>query len=172
MACSAGAYRAAKHAGLVPPWCQPYTEAHVGAALVRRGREPSRQIWETRRPVGIRREGAVATAWTPPPSAAQNRDASVWRNCMRRCAHGHGYVMPPYLRRRGRIAQDATCRFRTVGEVLNRSKFRSSVLGGIQGPRKETSKTEVCCSYWDGRRAASAAGPLPGILLIPGRATT
>ena len=80
---------------------------------MRPGREPSRQIWETRRPVGIRRAGAVTIAWTPTPGAAQSRDASVWRNCMGRCTHRYGCVMPPYLRRRGRIEKDA-CRIISV----------------------------------------------------------
>ena len=64
----------------MPPWCRRYCSGHVGAALWRRCREPSRQ---TGRPDSRWKSGAgaaaIARGCRRPGAEAQLRDTRVWR---------------------------------------------------------------------------------------------
>ena len=109
----------------MPPWCRRYCSDHVGAALWRRCREPSRQ---TGRPAGRWKSGAgaaaIARGWRRPGAESQWRDTRVWRNCGGRCTRvGTDAPCRSTDGRRGRIESDAPC-------VRSRATWTSDTAGG------------------------------------------
>ena len=119
----------------VPPWCRRYCIGHVGAALWRRDREPSRQ---TGRPDSRWKSGAgaasIARGWRRPGAEAQWRDTRVWRSCGGRCTRvGTDAPCRSIDGRRGRIEPDAPC-------VRSRATWTSDTAGGGLARRWERSR--------------------------------
>ena len=150
----------------MPPWCRRYCSGHVGAALWRRGREPSRQ---TGRPAGRWKSGAgaasIARGWRRPGAEAQLRDTRVWRSCGGRCTRvGTDAPCRSIDGRRGRIdrMRQAPDRGRTWTSAPGRRRPRetSGMFAGRDGTRQMSLHRSRDCR--GDRGSGGGLGGIPG----------
>ena len=124
----------------MPLWCWRYCSGHVGAALWRRGREPSRQ---TGRPDSRWKSGAgaasIARGWRRPGAEAQLRDTRVWRSCGGRCTRvGTDAPCRSIDGRRGRIDRIRQAPDRGRGGHRIRQAVASRDFWNVRGARGDT----------------------------------